>query len=94
MDELLAAILGAIAELLLETFIALIAAALVDLVSRALLELFTGLSEAIQGSRALTSFIYGLLGCCRDRLSLLDLPHRLMHREHPFGFHGISLLVL
>ena len=57
MDELLAAILDAITELLLETFIGLIAAAGVDLVSRALLDLFTALSEAIRGSRVLTSFI-------------------------------------
>jgi len=92
-DELLAAILGAIAELLLEVFIELIAAAVMDLVSRALLNLFTGLSKAIQDSRVLTSFMYGLLGVLAGGLSLLLLPHRLIHREHTFGFHGISLLI-
>jgi hypothetical protein len=92
-DELLAAILGAIAELLLEAFMELIAAAVLDLASRALLDVFTGLTDAIKENKILTGFMYGLLGVFAGALSLLALPHRLIHREHPIGFHGISLLI-
>jgi MFS family permease len=91
--ELLAAILGAIAELLLEAFLEIISAVVVDIVSTALLDLFTDLKEAIQGSRVLTGFMYGMFGVLTGALSLLVLPHRLVHRERPFGFHGISLLI-
>ena len=90
-DELLAAILGAIAELLLEAFMELIAAAVLDLASRASLDVFTGLTDAIKENKILTGVMYGLLGVFAGVLSLLILPHRLIHREHPIGFHGISL---
>jgi len=50
-DELLGAILGAIAEFLLEAFLELIAAAVLDLASRALLGLFRGVAEAVKGNR-------------------------------------------
>ena len=93
MDELLAAIFGAIAELLLEVFIQLIAAAVLDIASRALLGLFAGLTDAIKENKILTGFLYGLLGVLAGVLSLLVLPHRMIHREHPIGFHGISLLI-
>jgi hypothetical protein len=92
-DELLAAILGLIAELLLEAFMELIAAAVLDLASRALLDLFTGLTDAIKENKVLSGFMYGLLGVFAGELSLLVLPHRLIHRQHPIGFHGISLLI-
>jgi len=92
-DELLAAILGLIAELLLEAFMELIAAAVLDLASRALLDLFTGLTDAIKENKVLTGFMYGLLGVFAGALSLLALPHRLIHRQHPIGFHGVSLLI-
>ena len=93
MDELLAAILGAIAELLLEVFFELIAAAVFDLVSRALLGLFTGLSDAMKDNKVLTAFMYGVLGVLAGALSLPVLPHPLIHREHPIGFRGISLFI-
>jgi hypothetical protein len=92
-DELLGAILGAIAEFLLEAFLELIAAAILDLASRALLGLFTSLAEAVKDNRALTGFMYALLGVLAGALSLLVLPHPLIHREHPIKFHGISLLI-
>jgi len=92
-DELLGAILGAIAEFLLEAFLELIAAAVLELASRALLGLFKSLAEAIKDSRALTGFLYALLGMLAGTLSLLVLPHPLIHREHPIKFHGISLLI-
>jgi hypothetical protein len=92
-DELLAAILGAMLEFLLEAFLELTAAAVLDLASRALLGLFTGIGEAMKDNRALTSFVYALLGVLAGMLSLLLLPHPLIHREHPIRFHGISLLI-
>ena len=92
-DGLLAAILGAIAELLLEAFMELIAAAVLDLASRASLDVFTGLTDAIKENKILTGVMYGLLGVFAGVLSLLILPHRLIHREHPIRFHGISLLI-
>ena len=92
-DELVAAILGTIAELLLEVFFELIAAAVFDLVSRALLGLFTGLSDAMKDNKVLTAFMYGVLGVLGGALSLTVLPHPLIHREHPIGFRGISLFI-
>jgi chromate transport protein ChrA len=92
-DELFAAILGAIAEFLLEAFLELIAAAVLDLAFRALLGLFTSLAEAAKESRVFTGFVYTLLGVLAGALSLVVLPHPLIHREHPIRFHGISLLI-
>jgi hypothetical protein len=92
-DELLGAVLGAIAEFLLEAFLELIAAAVLDLSSRALLDLFTSLGEAIKDNRALTGVTYALLGMLAGALSLLVLPHPLIHRKPPIRFHGISLLI-
>jgi hypothetical protein len=92
-DELIAAILGAIAELLFELFVELIAAAVLGLAYRALLGLFTGLAEALKDNHILTGFMYALLGPLAGALSLLLLPHPLIQREHPNRFHGISLLI-
>jgi hypothetical protein len=92
-DELLGAILGAIAEFLLEAFLELIAAAVLDLVSRAFLGVFTSVAEALKDNQVLTSFVYALLGVLAGALSLLILPHPLIHREHPTGFHGINLII-
>ena len=93
MDELFAAILGSIAEFFLEAFLELGAAAILDLASRALAGLFKGVAEAVKNNRALISIGYALLGILAGALSLLVLPHPLVHREHPTGFHGISLLI-
>lgn len=93
MDELLAAIFGAIAELLLEAFMEVVAAIVLDIVSTALLPLFTGLSDAVKGNRVLAGLMYGLLGVAAGGLSLLTLPHPLIHRQRPIGFHGISLII-
>ena len=91
MDELLALILATIAEFLLEILVELIAAAVLDLASRALAGLFASLSDSFKGNVVLTGLIYALLGMSAGALSLLVLPHRLIH--HPVGFHGISLLI-
>jgi hypothetical protein len=92
-DELLAAILAAIAEFLLEAFLELIAAAVLDLACRALLGLFTSLAEAVKDNRVLTGFMYSLLGVLAGMLSLVVLPHPLVHRENLIRFHGVSLLI-
>ena len=91
MDELLGLILATIAEFLLEILMELIAAVVLDLVYRALSGLFTDLSDAVRGNRALIGLIYALLGMSAGALSLLVLPHRLI--RHPIGVHGISLLI-
>jgi hypothetical protein len=90
-EELLVLILATIAEFLLEIFVELIAAAVLDLVSRALSGLFTGVSDALEGNRVLIGAIYAVLGISAGELSLLILPHRII--RHPIGFHGISLIV-
>ena len=92
-DELLAAILGAIAEFVFEAFLELIAAAILDLASRVLVGLFKGVAETVKDDRGLISIGYALLGTLAGGLSLLILPHPLIHREHPTRFHGISLLI-
>jgi hypothetical protein len=92
-DELLAAIIGALVEFLLEAFLEVIAAGVLDLVSRALLGLFKGLAETVKQNRVLTSLLYAFLGAFAGALSLLILPHPLIHREHPIRFHGISVLI-
>ena len=91
-EQLLAAILGAIAEFLLELFLQLIAAALLDVVSRTVRVLFTTVAESVEANRVLTTFMYALLGALAGALSLLVLPHPLMHHA-PSRFHGISLLI-
>ena len=93
MDELLAAILGAIAEFLLEAFLELIAAAVLDLASRALLGLFKGVAGALKDNRVLMGLVYVLLGALAGGLSLLLLPHPLIRHGHPTRFHGISVLI-
>ena len=93
MDELLTAIVGAILEFLLEAFLELIAASVLDLVSRALLGLFEGLAEILTDNRVLRTFTYALSGALAGALSVMILPHPLIHREHHTGFHGISLLI-
>ena len=91
MDEILAAILSAIAELFLEAVLELIAAAVLELASRALLALFASLGEAIKEDRLLASGMYALLGAMAGALSLLFFPRPLV--RHSTRFHGISLLI-
>ena len=91
MDELLGLILVTIVELGFDLLAELIAAALADLASRALLGLFTGLNHALKGSRLLIACVYVLFGALSGASSLLVLPHRLLHQARPVGFHGLSL---
>ncbi len=93
MDELLGAVLWAIAEFLLEAFLELGATAVLDVVSRAVEGVFTKVAEATTANRALATIAYALLGVLAGALSLLVLPHPLVHPAHPSRFHGISLLI-
>jgi len=92
-DELLALILGEIAEFLLEALLEVIAAAVLALVSRALLGLFRGVGEAVHHNRVLMVIVYALLGASAGALSVLVVPHPLLHLKHPSRFHGISVLI-
>ena len=88
MDELLGAILEAIAGALLEAFLELIAAAILELATTVLLTLLRSSAEMIKESRIFATFTYAFLGVLAGALSLLVLPHSLVHRKH-----GISLLI-
>ena len=92
-DDLIAAIVGAIAEFLFEVFLELIAAAILDFASRALRGLFTAVAEGLGNKRVLTGFAYTFFGALAGRFSLFVLPHPLIHRQQSIGFHGISLLL-
>ena len=74
MEELLAEILGAIAEFLFEAFLELVAGAILDLASRALLGLFKGVAEAVKGNRVLLSIGYTVLGTLAGMLSPFRPP--------------------
>jgi len=87
MDEILFALLSGLIELFLEAFFELVAAAILDLVSRAVARVFEGLEIS---SPVLASVGYGLVGVLTGGLSLLIFPHPLVH---PSRIHGISLLV-
>jgi hypothetical protein len=87
MDEILFALLSGLVELFLEAFLELLAAALLDLASRAIANVFEGLEIS---SPVFASVGYGLLGVLTGGLSLLIFPHPLVH---PSRIHGISLLV-
>jgi thiol:disulfide interchange protein len=89
-DELLGAVLWAIAEFLLEAFLELGATAVLDVVSRAVEGVFTKVAEATTANRALATIAYALLGVLAGALSLLVLPHPLVHPAHPSRFHGIK----
>jgi hypothetical protein len=82
-DELLGAVLWAIAEFLLEAFLELGATAVLDVVSRAVEGVFTKVAEATTANRALATIAYALLGVLAGALSLLVLPHPLVHPAPP-----------
>ena len=87
MDEILFALLSGLIELFLDAFFELVAAAILDLVSRTIAGVFEGLEIS---SPVFASVGYGLLGVLTGGLSLLIFPHPLVH---PSRIHGISLLV-
>jgi hypothetical protein len=87
MDEILFGLLSGLIELFLDAFLELVAAALLDLASRAIARAFESLEIS---SPFIASLGYGLLGVLTGGLSLLIFPHPLVH---PSRIHGISLLI-
>ena len=85
--ELLFELLLGVAELLFEVFFELAAAALLDLLLRAIGSLFNKFETS---SPVRASSIYALLGALSGVLSVLIFPHPLFH---PSRIHGISLLI-
>lgn len=87
MEELLLAVLGAIAETLFELFLEFVLGAIIAFFSRATRKLFGGLIDlgAIPATIA-----FALLGAALGEFSVIVFPHPLFH---PSSFHGISLLV-
>ncbi|MGD0630688.1 MAG: hypothetical protein ABR987_15250 [Terracidiphilus sp.] len=86
MEELLSAILSALAELFFEFLFELFLEAIVGLIVRAVRSLF---SNAVF-SPVFAAAFYLLLGGASGAASLLLFPHPIFH---PSRFHGISLLV-
>ena|SRR5215470_11168800 len=87
MEELLLPLLLAIAEIFAEAFHELAGEALIDLIGRAVVKVFTTKSDA---NPALVVAEYTILGALAGSASLFIFPHPLVH---PSRFHGISWLI-
>ena len=86
MDELLAGVLGAIAEVLFDAFLEIVVVALASLLIRAISKLFKAVSDV---DPVATTFALGLLGALVGFLSIVIYPHPLVH---PSRFHGVSVI--
>lgn len=87
MEDLIVAILSALAEVLLESVFQLFVEAIVDLIARSVRSLFANASEV---NPILAAVLYFSLGFALGGASLFLFPHPVFH---PSRFHGISLLV-
>jgi hypothetical protein len=87
MEELIFALLSGIVEILAEMLFEVFLGAIVDLIVRSIRNLVAG-SNAI--GPVLATAVYLLLGIGLGLLSVLLLPHSLIHRSR---FHGLSLVV-
>jgi hypothetical protein len=87
MDELLAGLLSAVAELLFEVLFQVVVEALVALIVQSLRNVF---EEPDAVNPILAAIGYLLLGIVFGFASLLLFPHPLFH---PSKFHGISLVI-
>lgn len=87
MEELLAALLSGIVEILAEVLFQVAIEAIIGLITRAIQRLF---SETNDVSPIVAAIGYLLLGFLAGALSLLLIPHRLVP---PSRIHGISLVV-
>jgi hypothetical protein len=87
MDELLAALLGAVFEILCEALIEILLEVFVAFLSRTIRKLFV-VSRRV--GRLLTTVVFAVTGCTAGFLSLAVFPHPLVH---PSRFHGVSLLI-
>ncbi|MGA2048200.1 MAG: hypothetical protein ABSG96_10935 [Terracidiphilus sp.] len=87
MEELLVALLAGIAELLGEVLIELVAEALTAFVVRAFRSVF---GESMAFGTILAALGYLMLGAVFGGLSVIILPHPLIH---PTRIHGASLVI-
>jgi hypothetical protein len=87
MEELLSAILGFVAELLLEVFFQVVLEAAAALVMRFIRTLVQG-THALSPSMAIAAYFLAGIAC--GGVSVLVFPHHLIH---PSRIHGISLLI-
>jgi hypothetical protein len=87
MEELFAAILAGIAELVAEILLEAVFAELAGVLSRAFRLLKVKIKRADPVVAAVT---FGLVGVSSGFLSVLFFPHHLVH---PTRLHGISLLI-
>jgi len=86
MDELLAGVLAAIAEVLFEAFVEIVLVGLASLLFRTIRKLFKAVSDV---DPVATTFALGLLGALVGFLSIVIYPHPLVH---PSRFHGVSVI--
>src|ERR1019366_10372225 len=86
MDELLAGVLAAIAEVLFEAFFEIACEGLASLLTRGVSKLFKSVSDF---NPIATTFAIGMLGALFGFLSVVVYPHPLVH---PSRFHGMSLI--
>ncbi len=90
MDELLAGVLAAIAEVLFEAFFEIACGGLASLLTRGISKLFKTVSETISDvNPAATTFALGMLGVSAGFLSVVAYPHPLVH---PSRLHGVSVI--
>ena len=86
MDELLAGVLAAIAEVLFEAFIEIVCEGLTSLLTRRISKLFKSISDV---NPIATTFALGMLGALVGFLSVVVYPHPLVH---PSRLHGVSVI--
>ncbi len=87
MDELLAGVIAAIAEVLFEVIFEIAGVGLASLLMRATSKLFNTISEL---NPIATTFVLGALGLLVGSLSVVAYPHPLVP---PSRFHGVSVIV-
>ncbi len=87
MDELLAGVIAAIAEVLFEAIFEIACVSLASLLTRGISSFFKTLSDI---NPAAVTFALGMLGALAGFLSVVAYPHPLVH---PSRLHGISVIV-
>jgi len=87
MDELFAAFVSALFEILGEVILQLILEFLVSLLARAGRKV---ISTSARQSRIFSGFLFAVFGASAGLVSVRIFPHPLVH---PSRFHGISLLI-
>jgi hypothetical protein len=87
MEELLLGLLYVFAEALFEVFLELAGEAVISFLSRATGGLFAKFPTL---SSTLAVFVYFLVGGAAGALSVVLIPHRILH---PSRFHGLSILL-